>query len=267
MKAARLAAVFLTILALSACASLGVQRRDRPPSFKPGLDDLGRAAWRAVSDPRTWAPAAGAALFAADRLDRRVSRWAREKTPVFGSEESAGKTSDLLAATAEASALVLTLASPSGQTETGRLILTKAGELGLEAAAMGVNHLATSGLKGWTDRLRPDASDRLSFPSGHSSEAAAAANWGRLHAETLDVPVGVRTAAVSGLALLEAGTAWARVEAGKHYPSDVLAGAALGNFVASFFYHLFHAGRREGHAVPAVIPSAGGPSLGAVVRF
>ncbi len=35
------------------------------------------------------------------------------------------------------------------------------------------------------------------------------------------------------------GTAWARVEGGKHYPSDVLFGAALGNFVAIFVRDAF----------------------------
>ncbi|NQZ56936.1 MAG: phosphatase PAP2 family protein, partial [Lentisphaeraceae bacterium] len=36
--------------------------------------------------------------------------------------------------------------------------------------------------------------------------------------------------------VLASGTAWARVESGKHYPSDVLAGAALGR-VISIFVH------------------------------
>ncbi len=35
------------------------------------------------------------------------------------------------------------------------------------------------------------------------------------------------------------GTAWARVEGGRHYPSDVLFGAALGNFVAIFVRNAF----------------------------
>jgi len=34
-------------------------------------------------------------------------------------------------------------------------------------------------------------------------------------------------------------TAWARVEAGKHYPSDVLAGAALAHFVTVFIHDAF----------------------------
>jgi hypothetical protein len=37
-------------------------------------------------------------------------------------------------------------------------------------------------------------------------------------------------------------TAWARIEAGAHYPTDVLAGAALGNFVSLFVHDAFLGG-------------------------
>jgi membrane-associated phospholipid phosphatase len=36
-----------------------------------------------------------------------------------------------------------------------------------------------------------------------------------------------------------AATAWARVEANKHYPSDVLAGAAIGHFLTAFIHDSF----------------------------
>ncbi len=42
-----------------------------------------------------------------------------------------------------------------------------------------------------------------------------------------------------GLVLLTAGTAWARVKAKKHYPSDVLAGMALGHFLGAFMNDAF----------------------------
>lgn len=38
----------------------------------------------------------------------------------------------------------------------------------------------------------------------------------------------------SGLAGLAVGTAWARVEARKHYPADVLAGLSPGHFISAF---------------------------------
>ena len=42
-----------------------------------------------------------------------------------------------------------------------------------------------------------------------------------------------------GNIFLATGVGWARVEAGKHYPSDVLAGAALGHFLSAFIYDAF----------------------------
>ena len=48
------------------------------------------------------------------------------------------------------------------------------------------------------------------------------------------MPRGARVAANVGIEFTIFGTAWARVEAGEHYPSDVLFGMALGNFFARF---------------------------------
>ncbi|MEK9951044.1 MAG: phosphatase PAP2 family protein [Curvibacter sp.] len=42
-----------------------------------------------------------------------------------------------------------------------------------------------------------------------------------------------------GLDLLAGATAWARVEANQHYPSDMLVGLGLGHFLGSFFTHAF----------------------------
>jgi hypothetical protein len=49
----------------------------------------------------------------------------------------------------------------------------------------------------------------------------------------------VRCAADIGIDAVVIGTGWARVEAGWHYPSDVLVGMALGTFLASFTTQAF----------------------------
>jgi membrane-associated phospholipid phosphatase len=49
----------------------------------------------------------------------------------------------------------------------------------------------------------------------------------------------LRTTFEIGAGAITAGTAWARVEAGRHYPSDVLLGIALGNFMGAFFTEAF----------------------------
>jgi hypothetical protein len=77
----------------------------------------------------------------------------------------------------------------------------------------------TGAMKFATGRTRPDGSNTRSFPSGHSSGTACAAVilWDRYGAGA-----GIPAAAVAAF------TALSRVTLEKHYPSDVIAGAAIG---------------------------------------
>ena len=96
----------------------------------------------------------------------------------------------------------------------------KLGEFGRDAAeSLLFSTVLVSGLKYAVGRERPDGSDHLSFPSGHSIIAFCFApvvqkywGWG------VGVPAYV----------LATVTALARVEGYHHYLSDVLAGATLG---------------------------------------
>ena len=77
----------------------------------------------------------------------------------------------------------------------------------------------TGVLKLGTGRERPDGSNSRSFPSGHSAGTACSAFiiWDRYGPEA-----GIPAAFVAGF------TALSRITLGKHYPSDVIAGAAIG---------------------------------------
>lgn len=55
----------------------------------------------------------------------------------------------------------------------------------------------------------------------------------------IDVPTPLRRSLQATNLLLATGTAWARVEAGKQFPSDVLAGAASGRILAIFMHDVF----------------------------
>lgn len=61
------------------------------------------------------------------------------------------------------------------------------------------------------------------------------------------LPKGVRTGLRWSLTGLAAGTAWARIEAGAHYPTDVLVGAGLGNFAGKFVSELILGPESEMH--------------------
>ena len=90
------------------------------------------------------------------------------------------------------------------------------------AFALGATSAAVTALKLVSHRERPDGSNHLSFPSGHTAVAFAAAAVLERHYGHL-----VGWAAYTGAAM--AGEA--RIADNHHYFSDVVAGALLGRFI------------------------------------
>ena len=207
-------------------------------TLRPGWDRIGTAARDAALAPQTWAPLAGAAVFRLTDWDYQVSRWAVNHNPVFGSEDNADSASDTLAYAGGGILALTILAAPDG-TEPGPWLAAKAkgtvGDLAAIFAAQGISE----GLKSATHRPRPDRTDNKSFPSGHAVAAASFATLASRNLEAYPLSSGERTLANIGLGSLAAATCWSRVEAGKHYPSDVLTGAALGYFVSAFVNDAF----------------------------
>jgi membrane-associated phospholipid phosphatase len=77
-------------------------------------------------------------------------------------------------------------------------------------------------LKETTQQARPDESDNLSFPSGHSSEAFAGAEFMRIEYRNVSAWYGV-----AGY-LMAAATGYLRIYNNNHYFSEVVAGAGIG---------------------------------------
>lgn len=229
----------LCAVALTGCATMENGRGwGEDATIAPNGANLWRALKAAATDPHTWLPAAGAAVFAADGLDRKVSNWASENTPVFGTGENARNASDALVDAAEYSAYATALITPSGSDPAPWAWRKAKGLAVIWAAGRGTDEI-TNAAKEESDRERPDATNDRSFPSGHSSRAFAFAAAGRKNVDAMNWGENGETAAKISIDALAVGTAWARVEGKKHYPSDVLAGAALGNFISSFAYDAF----------------------------
>lgn len=234
--------VLLLGLLAAGCATPSTrEQRIRDAASWPSGKRLRESCVTALRSPGTWATAAAAALMTVDDWDQKVSRWAVEETPLFGSVQSARDASDDLRAVTHL-AMIGTALAASGEEYTweGRLQ-----RLAVEEVGAHINMGFTNILKEVTGRERPDASDDASFPSGHASKAFNYAAFASRNLETTGLGDAARRGFRIGFYTLAAGTAWARIEGENHYPSDVLAGAALGHFMGLLIHDAF-LGRREG---------------------
>ncbi len=208
-------------------------------TLTPGLPRLLDAAYEAALDPNTWVPALGAGIFAIDDWDKKVSRWATENHPVFGSRDTADDASEALRDGLTAGAYLTLAFTPGNGKTTNEFIESKFIEMALETGTLEFTDYTTDWLKLVTGRTRPDGSNDRSFPSGHASRAFAAASLASLNLGVTEMDNTLRTALQYTGRGAAWGTAWARIEAGKHYPSDVLASAALANFITVFIHRAF----------------------------
>ena len=83
----------------------------------------------------------------------------------------------------------------------------------------------------------------------------------RRNLDYVDMDPNWRTAAKTGLYLLDGMEALSRVEADKHYPADVLMGMAVGNFLANFSFNLLLEEKNEQAVKLAIVPEGRGWKL------
>ena len=231
--------LFTACCAVSACGSLPDGTRwGASTTLTPGWQHVGESARAAARSTWVWGPLAGAAVLQVDSWDDEVSEWARDETPVFGSTSSAQDWSDGLRNAAVAGYAVSVLATPSGPVD-GDWLAAKTRGAAVGVGAFAVTAGITEGLKAATSRERPNGVDEESLPSGHAANAAVFNTLTVQNLQSIDMGSRMRTSLEIGAGAVTAGTAWARVESGDHYPSDVLVGMALGNFMGAFFSQAF----------------------------
>jgi PAP2 superfamily len=234
-----LTVILLTLaVGLAGCATRQSRDWASDVTWVPSRAQLAEAALDAAKNPRVWLPLAGAAVFQIDGWDRKVSNYARDHTPIFGSQRAAQDWSDGLRTASSVAYFATVLATPDPN-EPGPWIRDKAEGLAIGLGAIAVTGLATTGLKKASGRTRPNGQGNESFPSGHTSHSAVLTGLAHDNLDSLDIGNGTQRALDIGLDALTIGTGWARVEAGAHFPSDTLVGMALGNFVSRFFDQAF----------------------------
>lgn len=207
----------------------------------PSDSDWGDAAWDAVADADVWGPTAGAGLFLLSDFDHRATRWAVDRQPLFGSIDSAKKFSDR---TAIGLGLLSGLSLFAVDHEAHPTALEADGWIAATAL------LGPGPVKNLIGRPRPAERDRDSTPSGHAVSSFAFASALSHDLDRMPMFEG-REGAKLGLRTLAytvaGASSWARVEAERHHPADILLGAAMGNFLTRFVNNLYTGRRKDDH--------------------
>jgi membrane-associated phospholipid phosphatase len=232
-------AVTFILFAVAGCGTLSNGRGWGQDAIYPvDLKKIPRAALNALVDPQTFVPAAGALVFGLSKWDKKVSHWATDHTPIFGSIKNAENDKLYLEIPLYTEVFITALATPSGGNSKD-WVYSKLKGLAVEGAAELVTAGATTLLKDTTGRTRPNGSSNKSFPSGEASAAFSSVALSNRNLDSIELPQEVRIPIKVVNILLGSSVAWARVEAQAHYPSDVLAGAALGNFLSATVHDAF----------------------------
>lgn len=218
-----------------------------------GWERVGRAARQAALSPRTWAPLLGALALRVGDADHKLQSWAAEHTPLFGSQASADARSDDFKRLANglwiASALWPREAEPPGD-----WLADRAQVLLVQGSARLVTSKVVGELKEETARMRPNGAGPTSFPSDHATRVALYTTFTRDNVQRLGWSERSVGQVSLGLDALTGATAWARIEADQHYPSDVLAGMALGHFMGAFFNAAFLPAQAAGSVQVQLLP-------------
>ena len=235
----KLIAVAFILFTMAGCGTLQNGRGWGQDAIYPvDLKKIPRAAIKALIDPQTLIPLAGAAVFTVNGYDRKVSNWARRSTPIFGSNKAAENAYSPLRTSLRYEMYVTLLATPSGE-DLKDIVSSKLKGWAVEWVAEEATSKTTNFIKDKIGRTRPNGGDNLSFPSSGASIPFTYSTLANRNLDSIPVPEEVRVPLKIGTILLASATAWSRVEAGQHFPSDVLVGAALGHFISVFTYDAF----------------------------
>lgn len=244
----RVACLIVYMCVLSGCITSG--GRHGANGRWPDAGETWQAARTAATEPGTWVPIVGAGLLMIDNADVRLTDWAIDHQPLFG--RHAVHASDVLKDASMGLWLTTALAAPSNS------IGDKIAGVGAGLAADALEGAVIEGLKKAVGRERPNGQNDLSFPSGHAGETQTLATMTAYNVNAMDLSEPARLGLVVGSQLIAAGTAWARVEGGKHHVSDVLVGSAIGHFMAAFVREAFFTGDTSAVAISYEALDGGG---------
>ncbi len=210
-------------------------------TIAPGWQRIKQAAVNAAKDPITWTHAAAAVVVYASGKDEEWEEKMQDDKPLFGGD--AAKKTDEYRDALNIGRIGIALLTPSGD-DASEWLWNKTKGLAVEAAAMSLTTNVTGVLKNTVRRKEPDFDEDddnnyEAFTSAHATEPFASAALIRRDLNYIDMPRWGKNTINIAAYTLAAGSALGRIEMGIHHPSDQLAGAAIGNFLALFVHDAF----------------------------
>lgn len=191
-----------------------------------------KSLYNSINTPQVWAPAATALVLALTKFDGKITDYASRKNPIYGNDQSASNFSDAITFYYLPVALVTTHLTNSYYSKNRGWF--KNSSILYPALA---TYFVNSSLKDRTGRIRPDNSNRESFPSSHTALASSFSESINLNSKFIKSKK-FRYSLMAMNEVLVIGVAWARMEAKKHHLSDVLAGYSIGRFFSRLFHNL-----------------------------
>lgn len=191
-----------------------------------------------ATSPHVWIPLVGAGAVHWMGYDKKISKSQVEEKAVFTTPKNTSYWSDRLNQILlyEMYASILFTPSMNEDKSLTQYAISKAKGGFVVNMASSSSHWTRDMLAKYFKRERPNHIDNLSFPSGHSAEAGSRNMLISKNLDTMDMNPYLRTGIKVVNTGMATGTLWARLEGERHYPSDILAGYAVGSFVAGFVF-------------------------------
>jgi membrane-associated phospholipid phosphatase len=177
-------------------------------------------------------PLAVAFVSGVSGLDHSIQQFAENDHPLFGNTSVADTKSNHFRSILKWQAIFSALLLPDSSGRYSWQHFVKSASNFIIGYSLTLN--LTYAIKHSTRRMRPDRSDRLSFPSGHTSSAVFYTMYIMNQISTLSMKKSLKHFIQFESILLAAGCGWARIEANKHYLSDVLASIAVAGSMQLF---------------------------------
>lgn len=215
-----------------------------------------------VTSPHVYAPIATAGVIHVMAWDNKISHWVNKERTFYNEQTEADNYSDNFNIIQKYEMYLSILLPPSND---GDYVLNKLKGGLLVNAASSASKFSQHWLRNQTERRRPNSKDNNSMPSGHATEAGSRRVLIARNLQASGLPVPVQYGIDGANTFMSFAVMWARVEGKRHYPTDVLLGYSLGNFVSGFIYDSLI--NFDPETSVGVAPLKGGASASVTFRF